>query len=208
MFVHAQLRGFLPLPLASVLVSGCAREPEPLVCPDAEEGELVISEVRGAQSSTDTWGQWVELYNASGSDIDIHGLRVTFVPGDGSEPDVVLVRTEPVEVPLGEYVVLGREDDIRRSPHVDYGYLLDFAGDIPPVGKIEVQACGVVVDSATYRDLPQIGTLALDGEIEPTAEANDDMASWCGDTTEPPLEGPQTEIGVPGTPGEENRPCP
>lgn len=208
MFFHAQPRGRLPLPLASVLLWGCTREPEALVCPDADEGELVISEIRGPQSGSDTWGQWVELFNASGGDLDLYGLRVTFVPGDGSEPDVVLVRTEPVEVPLGAYVVLGREDDIRRSPHVDYGYLGDFEGDLPPIGKVELEACGVLVDTVTYRELPQLGTLALDGAIEPTAESNDDTASWCADATEPPPDGPQTEIGVPGTPGEENRPCP
>jgi hypothetical protein len=201
-------RGTLRFAAVLTLLASCTREPEAFVCPSIAEGELVITELRGPQSGSDTWGQWVELFNASGSDIDLYGLRVTLQPGDGSDPDAFVIRTEPVEVPLGAYVVLGREDDRHRSAHVDYGYEVDVVGDLPPSGKVEVEACGELLDTVTYRDLPVLGSLALDGALPPTAGANDDQASWCADATEPPLGGPQTEIGVPGTPGEENRPCP
>jgi hypothetical protein len=201
-------RGTLPFAAVLTLASACTREPEAFICPDLDEGELVVTELRGPQSGTDTWGQWVELWNGSGGDLDLYGLRVTFVPGDGSEPDVFLVRTEPVEVPLGEFVVLGRDEEVNRPAHMDYGYAGDVASDLPPSGKIEVEACGVLADVASYQGLPVLGTLAFDGAQEPSADANDDRTSWCVDETEPPLEGPQTEIGVPGTPGEANPPCP
>jgi hypothetical protein len=200
--------GMLGLAAVMTIVCGCTREPEAFLCPDVEEGELVVSELRGPQSGVDTWGQWIELFNASGADVDLYGLRVTFVPGDGSEADAFLVRTEPVEVPLGAYVVLGRDDDRTRPAHMDYGYELDVASDLPPSGKIEVEACGELLDSMTYRELPVLGTLALDGALEPTAAVNDEPANLCGDATEPSPDGPQTELGVPGTPGEANRPCP
>lgn len=200
----------VPLVAAAGLVAtvACTRPPEAFICPDVDEGELVVSELRGPQDESDTWGQWLELYNASDSVLDLYGLRVTMAPLDGAEPDVILVRTEPVELQVGGYAVLGRFDDRRRPDHVDYGFELDIEGDILTAAKIEVEACGVVTDELVYRQLPGLGSLALDGAASPTAAANDDEASWCNDADEPTVEEAQTEIGVPGTPGEANPACP
>ena len=52
--------------LGVALVAACTRAPLEVPCPDLRAGDLVISELRGEQSGTDTRGQWVELYNASG----------------------------------------------------------------------------------------------------------------------------------------------
>ena len=57
------------------------------------------------------------------------------------------------------------------------------------------------------KGIPELGSLAFDGNKTPTVEANDDEQCWCNDDTEPPDDGPMIEFGIPGTPGEENRPC-
>jgi hypothetical protein len=190
------------------IVVACSRPHETFYCPDVDEGELVVSELRGPQEGSDTWGQWIELFNASGSDLDLYGLRVTMSPLNGSASDVILVRTERVELPVGGYAVLGRFDDRGRPDHVDYGFQVDLSGDILTAAKVEVEACGVLTDELVYRDLPATGSLALDGAIEPSADANDDELRWCNDANEPAPGPAQTAIGVPGTPGEANPPCP
>ena len=189
-------------------VGGCTREQEPFFCPDVGEGELIVTEIRGAQEGPDTWGQWIELHNPTDRDLDLFGLRVEMRPLDGDEPDVVLVRTEGVALEAGGYGVLGRFDDDNRPEHVDYGFTVDLDSSLLSAARIQVKACGVVTDSVVYRNLPSTGSLSWDGALPPDATANDDELAWCPDTTEPSPDGPQTELGVPGTPGEANRPCP
>lgn len=184
----------------------CGRAPEAAICPDLEEGDLVLSEIRGEQMSS--WGQWIELYNASGGDLELFGLRVTMTPLDGSDADVVLVRTEPVEVIMGDRVVLGRFDQADLPEHIDYGWGSDLEDDMFASARLEIEACDVVTDQVVYRNLPPLGTLAFDGTALPTAENNDDDARWCNDATPSPPGAYPTETGVRGTPGEENPPCP
>jgi hypothetical protein len=193
--------------LGGLVLSGCAREQEPFFCPDVGEGELIITEIRGSQEGPDTWGQWIELHNPTDRDLDLFGLRVSMRPLDGDEPDVILVRAEGIALPAGGYAVLGRFDDDARPEHVDYGFQVDLESSLLPASQVTVTACGVITDRVLYRRLPGLGSLSLDGATAPDAEFNDDETVWCDDATEPSPDGPQTELGVPGTPGEANRPC-
>ena len=68
-------------------------------------------------------------------------------------------------------------------------------------------ACGESIDRLVFKSLPTTGSYSFDGAKEPGADANDDESCWCADETEADPDGPMTEIGIPGTPGEENRPC-
>jgi hypothetical protein len=92
--------------LGGLVLSGCAREQEPFLCPDVGEGELIITEIRGPQEGPDTWGQWIELHNPTDRDLDLFGLRVSMRPLDGDEPDVILVRVEGIALPAGKTVAL------------------------------------------------------------------------------------------------------
>jgi hypothetical protein len=191
----------------AILATGCARPEEAFFCPDAGEGELIVTEIRGPQTGDDTWGQWIELHNPTDRDYDLFGLRITMRPLDGDAPDVVLVRTEEVELPAGGYAVLGRFSESNLPAHIDYGFDIDLDGDLLSSAILEVKACGVVTDRVIYRQLPDQGTRAFDGALAPDAEANDDETRWCDDATEPTAEQAQTMFGIPGTPGEANRPC-
>ncbi|MCA9679217.1 MAG: lamin tail domain-containing protein [Kofleriaceae bacterium] len=198
------LRATASISLAcALLASACARDPEPEICPAAGPGDLVISEVRGPQAGGDTWGQWVELYNASGATLDLEGTVVDLVSVDGSHRYRILVR-RGLEVGAGAYAVIGDFPDATRPTHVDYGAGYDLDGAFPATGGLTVTGCGgEVLDRLVFDGLPPTGTWSL-GDDPPTADGNDDPTAWCADTTP----GDTTELGLPGTPGAANHPCP
>lgn len=217
------------------LVSGCVRDAEPLVCDGMLEGDLVVTEIRGPQSGADSRGQWIELFNTSGRPIDIEGVVIDYKELDGGGTRGPILVRRSVIVDPGDYVVLGHHGPAPTDipPFVDYSFFADWFSDdggVPIVdvngtvvdtlggeaktanlyangGILNVEACGAVVDRFVYmQPLPDVGTLALDGSLEPSAEFNEEPA-WCNDQVEPPSEGPQLYIGVPGTPGGPNPSC-
>jgi hypothetical protein len=220
---------------AALVLGGCVRDPVPCDL-DVEEGELVVTEIRGPQDPDDTRGQWFELWNATDRRLDLAGLRGTIRPLDGSpvdgELDLVFIVREPVPVEPGAYVVLGTLPlDAARRPEVDYSVSGDFRREPPVVeqlsggvvelppdenadprdlfanARLQLYACDRLVDEVIYAELPSMGTRSLDGRLVPSADDNDDPANWCADATPAPTEGPQTATGLPGSGGEANRPC-
>ncbi|MBA2538711.1 MAG: hypothetical protein H0V17_03675 [Deltaproteobacteria bacterium] len=170
---------------------GCARDPVDAVCPEIDEGALVVTEVRGPQDDQD--GPWIEMFNASGATIDLAGTKIRFRRKDGSSEIPVLVRRS-LTVGAGEYTVLGLFFDADIPAHVDYGFLDDFEGSWLAAAAIDVETCGARVDLATYDALPAGGTYSLG--VAPDADANNLPASWC------------TDVTVAGTPGAANNACP
>lgn len=195
------------------LLAGCARDPIELECPLIEPGALVVTELRGAQSGTDTWGQWIELYNTTDQPLALAGVRVVMMKLDGSGRTELLVRARGTQVAAGGYFVLGRFEDSERPDHVDYGWRPDFESDLYASGLVEVWACEQQGEELAYRELdelvyeglPTAGSLAFDGALEPSADANDEESDWCIDDTAYELEPGQ--VGLPGTPGAANPPC-
>ncbi len=200
-----------PVVLAALVMlpvlTGCPRTSLDAGCPDLSEGELVVTELRGSQSGVDSLGEWIELLNTRDSEAELVGLRIEMVPLDGREPVQILVRNEALTVAAGDYVVIGLQDDNNLPDYVDYGYRLtkDTKG-LFGSAVIEVSSCDTIIDEVIYRDLPELGTLALDGDVKASAIANDDEDAFCVDADEAPV-GPNTDFGLPGTPGEANKPC-
>lgn len=237
------------LALMGLAVGGCTREPLPCQL-ELDEGDLVITEIRGPQEGADTRGEWFEIFNATDETLDLRGLRGELVNLKGSIELGFLVR-ESLTVEPGGYVVLGSLRD--PPPEVDYSFFDDFAvapqslevdyGQItggldeggapstpfdyplPPLGefvedqlsdpkelfanaRIELWACDQRIDALVYAELPTLGTYSFDGIVPPDADGNDDALQWCTNETEAPATGPQTELGLPGSPGEANPPCP
>jgi hypothetical protein len=192
------------LAMTLLLSAGCERDPRTAVCPELAPGDLVVTEIRGDQSGTDdVLGEWIELYNASSSAIDLTGVAVTVTRLDGGSSARLVFRRN-VTVGAGEYVVMGRfyeVDGINLPSYINYGYAADFDSSIYDTGAIEIFSCGTETDEIIYRNLPSTGTYALDGALEPSAEANDDLEAWCIDE----LTG---DPDATGTPGERNPVCP
>lgn len=214
--------------------SGCVQEPLPCLL-ELERGDLVITELRGPQDGSR--GNWIELYNASGEDLDLQGLRGTMRSLEGSDIDgglelPFLVR-DSLPVAADGYVVLGllpRSTTLR--PEVDYSINSDLrresevvqlpngvftvlpagenadAYELLPTARLRCYACERLIDELSYTALPDPGTFSYDGTLVPDADDNDDLSHWCTDAADPPAEGPQTATGLPGSGGEVNRPCP
>jgi hypothetical protein len=184
-------------------LSGCEREPLDLECTELSSGDLVFSELRGWQTGTDTWGQWIELYNTTTGEISLAGTVLNIRNLDGSKDDDIVVRDRTLSVGGQSFVVLGRISD-ELPDHIDYGYEDDFSSNLHSDAILQLYACDEMVDQVVYHDLPSAGTLAFDGSLTLDAVSNDNEADWCVDATEPPA---SPQVGLPGTPGEVNRPC-
>ncbi|MCH9683204.1 MAG: lamin tail domain-containing protein [Deltaproteobacteria bacterium] len=251
-----RLCAWASLTLLSTALAGGGCIGEALPCAlQLNPGDLVITEVRGPQDSTDadgnllgnTRGEWFELHNTTDDTIDLAGLRMEMINLRGSQQVTVLVR-QSVPLEAGGYAVLGSLPAQNSPPEVDYSFNGDFqvtstidatGGTIilPPGedddprtlfsnARVELFACEQRIDSLVYAELPRLGTYSFDGARDPDADANDDPMAWCDNDT--PAEPSQdetesggmpddsttgdepmaSELGLPGSPGEANPPCP
>jgi hypothetical protein len=184
--------------VCAALVAACASDPAEEICPEGvATGDVVVTELRGEQSGGDSWGQWIELQNRTGAEVDLHGVVVELTSIDGGTRLRMLVRRS-LPVAPGAYVVLGTPPDGELPDHMDYGFGADYeteadGTEFPGAGGVTVTSCGVELDRVVFDDLPTMGTWSLD-----------DGGTWCADTTP----GTGSELGLPGTPGEANTPCP
>lgn len=168
--------------LTVVLAVGCVRDPAPAECPDVTVGDLVITEFRGGQNPEDVFGgEWVELYNTTGTSIDLAGTRVRFRKKDGSSEVPIIVR-RTVNIAAGGYATLGLFNDFGRPDHVDYGFAGEFGmSGLLAAAAVDVEACGTRIDRAVYDVLPKTGTYSLG--VPPDEAQNDIPASWCVNAT-------------------------
>lgn len=211
---------------AALLLGGCLEPSRPCLA-ELLPGDVVFTEIRGPQSGADTRGEWLELFNTTGEAIDLQGARINFRNTGGTQEIDILVRESLVIEAKGR-VVLGSLAD--PPPEVDYSFNLDFVVTpgiedtdgtvIIPTNEgldprslfenaaIELSSCEELIDVVAYAELPSMGTYSLDGALTPSASNNDGLSGWCTDTTEAPPDGPQVDVGIYGTPGEANPPCP
>lgn len=190
--------------LATLCQTGCARDPLDAACAGMASGDLVVSELRGAQTGPDGYGEWIELYNASGGDLDLQGVTVALTTLNGSSTADIVVRNS-ILVPADGFAVLGRFAPGDEPDYVDLGFADQFDKDLYDAGAVTVSACGSTLDRIIYRSLPDAGTHSLSGDIfPPDATTNDTESDWCADTAE---DQSSAQLGIRGTPGERNRPC-
>ena len=122
------------------LCAGCETDPVEHICPDVPGGGLVITELRGDQDPDDELGQWVELYNATGGELDLIGLHVRLRSLDGSKDDLIIVRRSLV-VAADDYVVIGLGLDELRPAAIDYAAGTDAGTAMNETGAVDVDAC-------------------------------------------------------------------
>jgi hypothetical protein len=174
---------------ACVGAAGCVHEPAAEICPPAGAGDLVITEIA---EGSDPGQTWIEVYNATGGDLDLEGTVVQVVSVDGATDLHMLIR-RPLPLSAGDYVVLGDVDDAGRPDTIDYGFGGDFSRAPPNAGAFTISACGTQVDRVVFDAIPSDGTWSY-GDAPPTADGNDDQGAWCTGTAD-------------GTPGTGNPPC-
>ncbi|MEL6344519.1 MAG: lamin tail domain-containing protein [Myxococcota bacterium] len=173
---------------------------------DAEPGDLIFSELMiNPDAVDDVQGEWFELYNTSGSQIDIQGYTIQDEDFDEWVIDV------PMVVPPGEYFVLCANTDAARNGGVETCDAAFVRPQLPPPGlalgnsgdeMILIRPDGEEIDRVEYTSSwVRAGTaIGLDPDHLDNV-SNDDRANWCEQSTAIRAGGDD------GTPGEENDPC-
>lgn len=162
---------------------------------NAKPGDLIISEIMidPGLGCLDTDDEWVEIYNASGSPMDLNGL----VLGWSTSSKTI---SGPLLVPAGGYVV-----GVRQNPPPCYNFTGDFifTFGLTNTGKLMVlkRPDGLILDQVDFTDWPLIQSgkaIGLDfGHLN--AKDNDFISNWCHQ---------KTSITVDfGTPKGPNDPC-
>ena len=165
-------------------------------------GDLVFSEFMADPSVvSDAAGEWVEVYNASGFDLDLQGFELH---DDGSDSHVI---GTSLIVPAGARVVLARNADVSSNGGVVAAY--EYSGFTMENGADElVLSFGALeVDRFDYTLSSWSGieghSVSLDPALgQPDAVDNDVASNWCGAML------PITSVGSDfGTPGGTNDTC-
>jgi hypothetical protein len=165
---------------------------------DLVVGDLVITEIlQNPTAVSDSVGEWFEVLNTSGSDVDLDGLEIT------SNATVPVVGT--LVVPAGGSVVFGVNADPLLNGGVSvafaYGSSITLAND---ADEVSIGAGGAVLDEVawdngvTFPD-PSGASMSLDpGQTDPAA--NDTGGNWCTGAS-------AFGAGDLATPGTANPPC-
>jgi len=168
---------------------------------DLVEGDLVITEVMyNPAFCTDATCEWIEIYNASGSPVDLLGLLISDIGASSGE-----IEDSAVLAP-GEYGVLGASDSD------DWGYTFEPLAHYGSSGPFFSQADGDLVEIANNATTIDIILYTANGdrnagaslELDPAAldaDLNDDEAQWC-------VAQDDFGDGDLGSPGSANAPCP
>jgi hypothetical protein len=187
------------------------------------EGDLIITEImknpcgligepadNGSQDCidpqiSDEAGEWFEIYNMSGVEINLNGLMVTELIDDNSDTEEdVFVVSEDVIVAVGAFVVFGLNNDVTLNGGANIDYVYSGMGLANGSDSIVLKNGNGIIDSVLYDD--GVGfhdrkgaSLSLD-QSNFNSEDNDSGASWCQALS-------VMSSGDLGTPGINNDPC-
>jgi len=141
-------------------------------------GDIVINEImQNPDATTDTVGEWFEVYNATGAPLDLNGCAIT---DNGANNHTI---GHPVIVPANGYVVLARSDTPGfGSPAYDYASFTLTNDD----DEIILTCGGTEIDRVEYDETagwpdPTGASMMLN----PAQQLGDNNvgANWCAATT-------------------------
>lgn len=115
----------------------------------ASPGDVVITEImQNPDAVSDTYGEWIELYNTTAAGIDING----WVIGDGGSEAHTIAAGGSLVIPAGGFLVLGRNDD----PAVNGGYTCNYKYSAITLGnaadRVVIRQGTTTIDSVAYDD--------------------------------------------------------
>jgi hypothetical protein len=160
----------------------------------------VVTEIMQNPSAVaDSKGEWVEVFNPTGTDINLNGVVIR---DNGSNTHTI---TADVIAPAGGFVVLGKvlDSGINGGYQPDYVYAGITLGNSDDEVILESEGliiCGVLYDGGPSFPDPNGSSMQL-ALSKHSAQAAQDGANWCEATS---LYGE----GDQGTPGQPNDPCP
>jgi hypothetical protein len=166
-----------------------------------QPGDLVVTEImKDPYILPDTDGEWFEILNTSGQDLDLVGLVVA----DDQANSFTVTAATPLIISPGQYFVFGPNDD----PVTNGGVMVDYTYSYLALNNGEdgltLTHGGQLIDEVHYDDGvffpdPNGASINLDPAHLDSAE-NDTGAHWCEAVT---LYHPNNA----GTPGAENDNC-
>lgn len=164
-------------------------------------GDLLITEVMANPDvASDTYAEWIELYNTTTETIDLRGLVFRH---EASDPATVHTIAQSIKVGPGAYVVLGKSADTGANGGVSVAYVYP-----PDIGFTNVgdylaieRPDQTIIDHMFWdTDAPKGASLTLDPNFY-DASLNDDGSHYCPGKT-------LLMNGDRGTPGKANDTCP
>ncbi|MEO1259357.1 MAG: lamin tail domain-containing protein, partial [Bacteroidota bacterium] len=169
----------------------------PSCCPNA--GDIIITEIMQNPSAvSDSNGEWVEVYNTTGTQIDLNGWTIK---DDGSDNHVI---SSSVVVPANGYAVLGINDNAAQNGGVTVNY--EYTGiNLGNSDDEVVLLCGGnEIDRVNYDGGPSFpDPTGASMNLDPgsfNATANNIGSNWCESNT-------PYGSGDNGTPGAANISC-
>jgi hypothetical protein len=164
-------------------------------------GDIVVTEfMNDSDAVSDTVGEWLELYNSTGSDIDLNGWTLK---DDGSDSHTF---TTSIIVSAGSYFVMGRGADstVNGGVNLDHSYgdgvftMANGADEIVLLSPSSVEIDRIVYGVGGFPD----GGPGFSISLDPNQLAGDNnlAANWCLSTS-------VFGAGDLGTPGVENDAC-
>ncbi|MCO4760729.1 MAG: lamin tail domain-containing protein [Myxococcales bacterium] len=172
--------------------------------PKLEPGDLVITEVHynpyGGGKVSDSNGEWFEIRNDSGDDVDIAGLVIR-----DDKNDSYTVAGGATQIAKGAYFVFGRSTDKTINGGVEvnhaYGKALNLANS---VDALVLESNGTIIDKILWnksQGWPSLNGKSMQLNDEKSDAKNNDIATaWCASTEE-------YSSGDSGTPGKKNGLC-
>uniref|UniRef100_UPI00404B85CE lamin tail domain-containing protein n=1 Tax=Flavobacterium sp. TaxID=239 RepID=UPI00404B85CE len=156
-------------------------------------GDIVITEImQNPGLVSDDFGEWFEVYNTTGSAIDLDGWIIR--DEEGANQNLVTIMGSVI-VPAGGYITLGRGGitdpaDAEYNGGVTHAYVYD-ATFLMANGADEIilEAPGAIIIDQVYYDGgtefpdPTGASMQLD-PASISATGNDTGANWCEATTE------------------------
>jgi len=162
-------------------------------------GDIIVTEImQNPAAVSDGDGEWFEIYNTTGSDIDINGWTIS---DNGSNSHQI---ASSLIVPMNGYAVLGNNGDIGTNGNVsvDYEYSNFTLGN--GSDQIILTCSGTVIDDVDYDDGTTFPADSPGGSMELsttklTGTDNDLGANWSINTTSQyGLGGNTGDFGTPG----------
>jgi hypothetical protein len=156
-----------------------ALEDASLTVPDMAVGDVVVSEVMARPSRvTDAAGEWFEVYNASGTDVNLNGLQVLTSMG-------AFTVDANVYAEAGDRLVLGAH----AEPATNGGVRVDHAwGGVELLdstwGELHISNAAGVLDSVAWDGgvtFPSEDGASMELKPHRTSAVDNDLGgNWCG----------------------------
>ena len=172
-----------------------------------QPGDVIVSEVMiNPGAVDDTQGEWIELLNLTGFNIDLSGWTLS----DRDSDNLVISPAAALFLPSGDYVILGRSDvpgDNGGAP-VDWAYGTAFTMANSADEVVLTEPGGTEIYALEYTSgfpNPSGSSTQLSGDLLTYAASLDLVNNWC---TANQASAGTYGMGDAGTPGQQNATCP